>query len=322
MQACTVFFLHPHHDKQFIPRHQRTSQPRQSGWWKSNDGQQYLSVRSVLTSHFHGVYSCVANSYAVLVPGAQVSPPRSFNDAPIGRLSVHFTGRQTDLDQVEEMLNRKQNGIPSCCVIHGMPGVGKSQLSLRYAVKSVHGGWYTYIFWTSATSIDKLTQGFSKVLDLVGHPDRHVQDQSMKLTAARLWLEECSVHWLFIIDNVDRSTLDFLTTHFPRRASQGNVLFTTRTVQVAEALANMARAPHPTLKLQTLDLRDSTTLLFDDAGISSEIDKAVQLSHAEELVQCVGRLPLAVVQAASLLKETHVTLENMLNLYRNERIEV
>jgi hypothetical protein len=203
-----------------------------------------------------------------------------------------------------------------------MPGVGKSQLSLRYAVKSVHGGWYTYIFWTSATSIDKLTQGFSKVLDLVGHPDRHVQDQSMKLTTARLWLEECGVHWLFIIDNVDRSTLDFLTTHFPRRNSQGNVLLTTRTVQVAEALANMTRTSHSALKLQTLDLRESTSLLFHDAGIRSEIVTPAQLSRAEELVQCVGRLPLAVVQAASLMKETDMTLEDLLHLYRSERIEV
>jgi len=258
----------------------------------------------------------------MLVPNAQPFPPRFVNDAPVGRLSVHFTGREADLDQVEEMLNRKQNSVPSCCVIHGMPGVGKSQLSLHYSIKSFDGGLYTHIFWTSAMNVDKLMQGFSKVLDLVGHPDRQVQDQNVKLTTARLWLEECTVHWLFVIDNVDRSTLDFLTMHFPRRNGKGNVLFTTRTVQVAEALANMARAPHSTLKLQTLDIRDSTTLLFDDAGIRSEMVTAVQLSHAEELVQCVGCLPLAVVQAASLLKETHMTLENMLNLYRSERIEV
>jgi len=248
---------------------------------------------------------------------------RSFNDAPVGRLAAHFTGRGRDLDQLEEMLNRTQDGKPSCCVIHGMPGVGKSQLSLRYSVTSFGRGLYTYIFWTSATSVDKLTQGFSKVLDLVGHPDRHVQDQSIKLIAARLWLEECSVKWLFIIDNVDRSTLDFLATHFPRKNGQGNVLFTTRTVQIAEALANMTQSHHSTLKLQTLDLRDTTRLLFDDAGICSEVVTPFMLGHAEELVQCVGYLPLAIVQAASLMKETQMTLETMLNLYKSEeRIEV
>jgi len=53
---------------------------------------------------------------------------RLFNDAPVSRLSAHFMGRGRDLDQLEEMLNRTQDGKPSCCVIHGMPGVGKSAL--------------------------------------------------------------------------------------------------------------------------------------------------------------------------------------------------
>jgi hypothetical protein len=132
-----------------------------------------------------------------------------------------------------------------------MPDVGKLRLSLRYAEKSSDDGRYMCIFWTSATSVDKLTQGFCEVLDLA-LPDRHVQDQSVKLTGARLWLEECAINWLFIIDNVDRSLLDFLEMHFPRWNNPGYVLMTTRTVKVAEALANMNRTPYSILKIQTL----------------------------------------------------------------------
>ena len=205
-----------------------------------------------------------------------------------------------------------------------MPGVGKSQLSLCYAVKSFDAGRYTYIFWTSATSVDKLTYGFSKVLDIVGHPDRYAQEETAKLTAARLWLEECTVNWLFIIDNVDNSTLDFLRTHFPRRNSQGNVLFTTRTVAVAEALTIITRTPNSTLKLMTPNLHDSINLLFNDAGIRSDTITPVQLSHAEQLVELVGRLPLAVTQAACFIKETTTTLDDMVKLYKSDerRIEV
>ena len=76
----------------------------------------------------------VLTSYAFLVAETHVSTPQSVNNAPVGRLSAHFTGRDRDLERLEEMLNRTRNGIPSCCVIHGMPGVGKSQLSLCYAV--------------------------------------------------------------------------------------------------------------------------------------------------------------------------------------------
>jgi len=252
-----------------------------------------------------------------------VSPPKSVNDAPVSRLSTNFTGREKDLNRLEEMLNRTQGDIPSCCAIHGMPGVGKSQLSLCYAVKSFDAGRYTYIFWTSAASVDKLTQGFCKVLDLV-HPDRYIPDQNVKLTAARLWLEECTVNWLFIVDNVDSSTLDLLRMHFPRRSSQGSVLFTTRTVAVAEALTIITRTPNSTLKLLTPDVHDSITLLFNDAGIRSDTVTPLHLSHAKQLVESVGRLPLAVAQAASFIKETTTTLDDMVQLYKSDerRIEV
>jgi len=128
--------------------------------------------------------------------------PRSFNDAPVGRLSAHFTGREGDLDQLEETLNRKQDRIPGCCVIHGMPGMGKSQPSLRYAAKSACIRMYSGLRLRASTNWRK---------DSPSHPYLHVQDQSVKLTVARLWLEECSVRWLFVIDNVDRGILDFLT---------------------------------------------------------------------------------------------------------------
>jgi NB-ARC domain len=226
-------------------------------------------------------------------------------------------GREKDLDLLEEMLVDSQNGRPGCVAVHGMPGIGKSQLLLRYAAKSFEGGRYSYIFWTSASSIDKLMHGICKIHDLV-LPNRYIQDQSVKLTVARSWLEECCSNWLLIIDNVDRSTLKFLRMHFPQRNSRGNVLFSTRTVIVAKALLDMARSPHSILKLQVLDLPNTTSLLFNDAGIDSTIVTPYMSSLAEELVQSVGCLPLAVVQAASFMKETDVTLGDMLKLYKSK----
>jgi NB-ARC domain len=252
----------------------------------------------------------------------QVPPPQSVNDVPIGLLSAHFMGREKDLDILEEMLDKLQSDRPVCAVVQGMPGIGKSQLLLRYAVKSFEGDRYSHVFWTSASSVDKLTNGLCKILDLV-HPDRYIQDQSIKLTAARSWLEECSFNWLLIVDNVDTSTLNFLRTYFPRRNNRGNVLFSTRTVVVANALLDMTRTPHSILHLHALDVRDATSLLFNDAGIDSTFMTPSLLSLAEELVQSVGRLPLAVVQAASFMKETDISLGDMLKLYKSkDKMEV
>jgi hypothetical protein len=138
--------------------------------------------------------------------------------------------------------------------------------------------------------------------------------------AARLWLEGRNDNWLLIFDNVDRSTLDFLRNHLPRRNVQRDILFTTRTADVADALVNMAGYEDSTLKLQTLEPRESANLLLKDAGLTVT---PLLLNDAEELVECVGRLPLAIVQAASFMKQTHTTLGQMLELYRSEqKIEV
>jgi hypothetical protein len=224
------------------------------------------------------------------------------------------------VDFLQGALRNVQNDIPSCCAIYGMPGIGKSQLVLHYSKVSFENDRYSYIFWISSTSIDKLNYGFAKVLDLVGHPDRHHQEQSAKLTAARLWLEEPHGNWLLVLDNVDRSTLNFLRTHLPRRNAGGNILFTTRTGDVAEALVNVTEHQDSTLQLRALDPRDTVNLLLKDAGIAAT---SSLLDRAEELVECVGRLPLAVVQAAARMKQTHTTLDQMLELYKSaQKIEV
>jgi hypothetical protein len=53
-----------------------------------------------------------------------------------------------------------------------MPGLGKTQVALKYAELASKEKRYPYIFWISAASIDKLIQGFSKLLDLVAFAGR------------------------------------------------------------------------------------------------------------------------------------------------------
>jgi hypothetical protein len=260
-------------------------------------------------------------------PLDQERPPissRSVNDAPLGILSVHFTGREKEVAFLKDALSKVEGRELSCCAIHGMPGVGKSQLVLHYAKLSFDLGRYSYVFWISATNVDKLNHGLSKILDIVGHPDRCLQEQSAKLMSARLWLEERQeCDWLLIFDNVDSSTLDFLRTYLPRRNARGNILFTTRRADMAETLMTMMGNQNSILPLRSMELQDSANLLLKDAGFDKGIVSPSMSSQAEELVQCVGRLPLAIAQAAACMKQTHTTLEEMLELYKSaQMIEV
>jgi hypothetical protein len=245
-------------------------------------------------------------------------------DAPVDILSVHFTGRRDELDFLQNALSEFHSGVPSRCAVYGMPGIGKTQLLLRYAKLSWGLHLYSCIIWIPATSVDRITQGISGILDLIEHPDRYLQDQTAKLKAARVWLEKYEGgNWLLVFDNVHRETLSFLRVHLPHTNERGNILFSTRTVDVAESLANAAGEQHRTLELRPMELRETADLLFADAGIDARMVTPFIFSQAEDLVKCVGRLPLAVVQAASFMKQTHSTLDDMLELYKKERkIEV
>jgi hypothetical protein len=248
----------------------------------------------------------------------QTNPTRSsVIDAPVDILSVHFTGRQNELDFLQKALSKPHSGVPSRCAVYGMPGIGKTQLLLRYAKVSWDQNIYSCIVWIPATSVDRITQGISGILDLIEHPDRYLQDQTAKLKAARIWLEKYEGGgWLLVFDNVHRETLSFLRVHLPLTNERGNILFSMRTKDVAESLANAAGERHQILGLRSMELRDTTNLLFADA----EIEAAPSLfSQAEDLVKRVGCLPLAVVQAASYMKQTHTTLDRMVELYKKER---
>jgi hypothetical protein len=187
----------------------------------------------------------------------------TFNDAPLDLLSVHFTGREKELAHIGKVLDEVHGDIPTRCVVHGMQGLGKSQLTLQYAKMSFEKRRYSLIFWMSATSVEKLNQGFSNLLSLVGHTDRFHPEQSARLAAARRWLEESgSVNWLLVLDNVDSNALSFIRGHLPRKNERGNILCTTRTESVAKAVASVAGRRHEVFELGLPETEDATRLLI------------------------------------------------------------
>jgi hypothetical protein len=251
-------------------------------------------------------------------------PPLSFNDAPIDLLSSHFTGRQNELDSIERIFGAVNGDAPARCVVFGMLGLGKTQLSLKYAVTSHQRRRYSLIFWISGATVEKLNQGLADVLHLVGHPDRDHPGQSTRLTSARRWFEECSAirrtTWLLVLDNVTQESVLFLREHLPRQNSMGNILLTTRTRDVAEAMVSVAGQQHRVLELLAPDTNDAVKLLLKEAGI---VTNHSAFTEAKELVECLGRLPLAISQAASFAKQSNKSLDYVLSLYQSKhRYEV
>jgi hypothetical protein len=205
------------------------------------------STRSVSTaaSHPSDKFSCMetfpsrnCRSLAALPSGSHLyTRPRVLAVAVSSSLSQTTSAHGCQLGLGRNVSQREERHIVSSTGCR----IGKSRLALRHAKVSLDLDQYSHIFWVSASSIDKLDQGFAKTLDLVGITSHKFMAQ--KLTVARLRLRrhgDDGADWILVFDNVDRNTLGFLRTHLPRNG--GNIFFTTRIVDVVEALVT---APPP-----------------------------------------------------------------------------
>ncbi|KZP24445.1 hypothetical protein FIBSPDRAFT_1042213 [Athelia psychrophila] len=247
---------------------------------------------------------------------------RPFNDAVVDLISSCFTGRVEDIQFIADAFASPTGSAPARCAVWGMPGLGKSQLGLKYAHSSFELGRHKHIFAISATTVEKLTQGLVAVLNLVQHPERHNSDQAAQLTAARHSFENSDeygfVEWLIIFDNATSETVAFLLQHFPRQNSNGRILITTRTLEIAEALTNVAGRQHPVRELKALSTIQSAELLLKKAGISSSA--TLDVDSAKKLVERMGCLPLAVEQAGAMMKQSGFkSADRLNNLYDEHR---
>jgi hypothetical protein len=249
----------------------------------------------------------------------QAPTPIRFNDTPVDLLSVYFTGRERELDEIKKILDVVHEDIPTRCVVYGMHGIGKTQLALRFAKRSFDQLQYSHIFWMSATTVEKLNQGFADLLTLVVHPDRsNLGDQRARLKAARRWLEDAiSINWLLVLDNVDPTVLGFLQEHLPRKNQHGKILLTTRTADVATVLVRTAGKQHHALELGLPEVEDATSLLLTESNTDITGITTLTKRKAEDVVKFVGRLPLAIAHAASFMKQANKSFEDILLLFHS-----
>ena len=248
----------------------------------------------------------------------------SIQDAPSELLSAHFTGRLDELSRLRGIFDGIDGSTPRRCAVYGVPGVGKTQLALRYAISGYERQRYQHVFWISARTNERIRQGLANLLNLVSHVDRSHPEDSARMIAARRWLEECRTlgreRWLLVIDNVERHTVEMLRAYLPRKNHTGHILFTTRTEGTAKALTDSSGDHHGFIHLRPLGPDDAVQLLLNGAGLHHDtLHSAATKAKAEALVKTVGCLPLAVDHAASFLAQTHKTLDDLCDMYSQEQ---
>ena len=154
----------------------------------------------------------------------------------------YFVGRVKNLFSIESALfpitaERK------IVVLHGLGGIGKSQLAIEYAKK--HRYDYTAVFWLNAKTEDTLKRSFvagARRLpeqytdqDLLHGPQNEVALDAI-VNGMKRWLDIQGNHrWLLIYDNVDNPKIpdnkradSYDIRSYFSQAHQGLILVTTR----------------------------------------------------------------------------------------------
>ncbi|KAI9817428.1 MAG: hypothetical protein M1827_001037 [Pycnora praestabilis] len=252
--------------------------------------------------------------------------PSPVIDGAIDLLSPHFAGRESELEDLRLGLMTDRGDVPARCAVYGLPGIGKTQLALKYAKTSIDVQRYSHVFWISAASSEKLYQGSARVLEQLNLPDRFISDQTAKLIAAKRWLENSvttsSIKWLLVLDNANVDTVTVVRDLLPQTNASGHVLFTTRTPEVARTLARVGGIEHVCIEMRPPPVHDAVEMLLRRAQITLKVPEAMDRDRAEKIVASVGRLPLAIDQAASFMRTGHKNLTQTLGIYSsNEKSE-
>jgi hypothetical protein len=147
-----------------------------------------------------------------------VKEKHSKHQVPFGLKGVplvnQFIGRDTEIKQLEDsLLCDSSNSRRKVYVIHGLGGMGKTQLAIEFARK--HHERYSAVFWLDGSSRDKLNQSLADVAQSLPQEELTADtvqelrspkiDVSVIVKAVLLWLSLPSNRcWLLIFDNIDR----------------------------------------------------------------------------------------------------------------------
>ena len=253
-----------------------------------------------------GGLSAAAATEAVLrlldlpVPSGPPDPtrpaPRFPGAAPliwnVGPRNATFTGRNPVLEHLRSQLASKSVSVVLPVALHGLGGVGKTQVALEYTHRFKAD--YDLIWWLDAEQPGLINQSLAELARRLG-----IRVGESEAEAAREALDRLRVggppyqRWLLVFDNADDPA--DLRPYLP--SGSGHTLITSRNqswTTVAEPL-----------EIDVFVREESV------AHLSRRLP-SISATDADRVAEVLGDLPLAVEVASAWLSETGTSVEDYL----------
>ena len=186
--------------------------------------------------------------------------------------------------------------------LYGMGGIGKTQIALEYVY--INKTNYERIYWITAVDQTSLLLGYRKIAKVAGlklAPDANDIDIAEIVID---WLRR-KQNWLLMIDNLD--DIEIVAGFLPESGPQKHTIITTRN-------PNAKGIPAEGIEVPLLEPDDAVDLLSILSTITIA-PNSPERKHADEIIQKLGNLPLAIEQAAAYVREAAGDLATFLDDY-------
>ncbi|KAH0541264.1 hypothetical protein FGG08_004269 [Glutinoglossum americanum] len=236
-----------------------------------------------------------------------------------------FIGRDTEIEQLREILPSVGPDRRKVLVLHGLGGIGKTQLAIEFARR--HRDNFSAIFWLNGKTREALVRSIAAIAKRLSHAQKPTtavvdlkepEDVERKAREVLSWLSlEGNSKWLLIFDNIDKDDAlgigdeeAYCIESFFPGADQGSIIITTR-------LKRLGEFGKP-LPVGILGQGEALELLAEIAGraILQEDDRSSWSADAMELTTRLDGLPLAIVMAGSYISLRGTSVSKYLQLYR------
>ena len=229
----------------------------------------------------------------------RADPPAVWNVPP---RNLYFTGREELLASLHTQLSRSELAAVLPQALHGLGGVGKTQLAIEYVYQ--HQSDYDVIWWIPAEQPQQILSALAELAHHLGlnvGPEANTAVPAVKEALRR---GDPFANWLLVFDNAEDA--ESVQQNIPTGGS-GKVLVTSRNAEW------MLRAQ--SLEVDVFDRNESINLL-------RRRDKQISDGSADRLAEALGDLPLAIEQAAAWRAATGMAVDEYLQLLEAKRPEL
>ncbi len=197
--------------------------------------------------------------------------------------NARFTGRDEDLRQLRGQLKSGGTAVVLPVALHGMGGVGKTQVALEYAHRFKAA--YDLVWWIPADPPELIGASLADLGATIDVPAGRTREDTAKASLQALSRGQPYDRWLVVFDNAE--DLDGVGPFLPR--GKGHVLITSRN-------SAWGHRAYP-IQVDVFQRHESVKYLL------RRVD-AMTPEEADRVAETLGDLPIAVAAAGAWLAET------------------